>query len=319
MKTHNLYILIFLILATSCKQGLDVKFRTIFKKSTVNQAVSENKFLNKKESNGSFSHFGDFIGTITPTKVSVVFNALKFLDSDTDDWPGTTIELIDNHLSHDDTLRYADFTNGNSIELKPTMYGNTTNEGWFVNKDVVLKYLIISPRLFVFDFNLPEQYNSVQIINDHSGIDNYPPSEGFGFPPGFNDFTVRNGNKLTCISQFFLQHEYLGASNSPAEFIFGGTDSCYIVKHDNIPDWEKCGMIQKMNSRCVARSGNYISPILTEPLPGITKTITTTISFNSNDIIEVYAGRDNVPYTYDDIFAFPPKFWDRFKVEITQN
>lgn len=306
-------------MVSGCKKGFDVKFKTVFKKSTMEHAVSERKALISSSSNSSFNNYGAFIGAITPTKVSVIFNALKYLDEDTDEWPGTTIELIDNHVGHNDSIRYADFTNGKVMELKPTMYGNLTSDGWFAKKNVVLKYLIISPRSFVFEFMLPDEYNSVQIINDHSGIDNYPPSEGFGFPEGFNDFSIRNGNIMTCISQFFLQHEYLGASNSPAEFIFGGTDSCYIVKHDNIPDWETCGMIKKMNSRCVARSGNYVSPILTEPQPGTTKMITTTISFDSNDIIEVYAGKDNIPYTSDDIFTFPPKFWDRFKVEITQN
>ena len=310
--------MLLLVITTGCNEGINVKFRTVYKKTTVNHVAVKMNVLPAKNS-GSFTRFGTFMRTITPTKVTATFMMLKFEDSDFDESLGTTVELIDNHIPIEDPQRFADFTNGTAVDLNPVMYGNISPDGWFVKKDVVLKYLGIFPRTFVFEFTLPEQYNSVEILNDHSTYENYPPTNGFGFPSGFNDFTTRNGNTLTCISQFFLQHEYLGASNSPNAFIFGGTDSCYLVKSNKKPEWEKCGMIQITEQNYVARSGNYITPTLTPPIPGTTKIITTTISFDSNDIIEVYAGKDNIPYTFDDIFAFPPKFWERFKIEITQN
>lgn len=307
------------MVTASCNERIDVKFRTVYKKTTANQVSVKKNLLKTKNTNGSFTRFGSFMGTITPTKVTATFMMLKFQDSDSDAWPGTSVELIDNHVPIEDPQRFADFTNNSSVELKPVMYGNISSDGWFVEKDVVLKYLGIFPRTFVFEFLLPEQYNEVEILNDHKDYERYPESEGFGFPTGFNDFTTRNGDTLTCISQFFLQHEYLGASNAPNAFVFGGTDSCYVVNANNLPAWEKCSLVTNTGSKNVARSGNYSTPTLAPPIPGTTKLITTTISFDSNDIIEVYTGKDNLPYTFDDIFTFPPKFWERFKVEITQN
>jgi hypothetical protein len=38
------------------------------------------------------------------------------------------------------------------------------------------------------------------------------------------------------------------------------------------------------------------------------------MSFNTTDLIHIYAGADNIPYTADDIFVYAPYFWERISV-----
>jgi hypothetical protein len=42
------------------------------------------------------------------------------------------------------------------------------------------------------------------------------------------------------------------------------------------------------------------------------------VSFDFADLIHIYAGRDNKPYTYDDVFVYAPRFWERLKVRVVQ-
>jgi hypothetical protein len=35
-----------------------------------------------------------------------------------------------------------------------------------------------------------------------------------------------------------------------------------------------------------------------------------------NNLIQIYAGQDNIPYTSDDIFVYAPNFWERLSVSL---
>lgn len=41
-----------------------------------------------------------------------------------------------------------------------------------------------------------------------------------------------------------------------------------------------------------------------------------TISFNSDNLIHIYAGQDGVPCTGDDRFVFAPRYWERATVRL---
>lgn len=55
------------------------------------------------------------------------------------------------------------------------------------------------------------------------------------------------------------------------------------------------------------------------PLPGETKTYITAIGFINDDIIQIYAVADNIPYTSDDIIVFEPFFWEKIFVDVAEN
>ena len=309
MKKY-LYLVVVLALTACGKDGLDLKFRTVYKNalSAKSQTLKSVPFI--KSSDATFSQFGNLIGTITPTGVTAKFLTIRY-SNDNDTWP-TTVDVINGNWTQDDPRRFADFTNGNSVEVTPDIFGNVGHDGWFAEGNVVLKYLGIFPEYLLFEFTLPDQYNSVQLQI------NYFPDQGVGLPEGFSDLAERSGNTMKCLSYYFLQHEYAGAANSPGNYIFGGTDSCYLVSANNPPSWEKCSLVNMAGGAYVARSNIYVTPTLTPP-GGSTKIITTTISFDSQNLIQVYSGKDNIPYTSDDIFTFPPKFWERFSITLEQN
>ena len=58
-----------------------------------------------------------------------------------------------------------------------------------------------------------------------------------------------------------------------------------------------------------------VNPITLNPVPeGSTQVIGGTLSFDIDGLIQIYAGKDNKPYTADDVFVYAPKYWNRIKV-----
>jgi hypothetical protein len=38
--------------------------------------------------------------------------------------------------------------------------------------------------------------------------------------------------------------------------------------------------------------------------------------FDTHNLIQIYAGEDNIPYTSDDVFIYAPNFWERIQVSV---
>lgn len=286
------------------KEGLDLKFRTIY---TSQAGASKSAFkTSQATSTDHYTQFGDFLGTITPYKVTAKFNTIRFIDrKNTEKGMQTMLEIIGVNWPFDDERRFADFTNGNEIEVIPEIYGNVSNDGWFVDKNIKLKYLLILPQEFILEFKVPDQLTD----NLTSYRDVYFEKEQTNVRCGIN-FLL-----------YHLNYEGLAIGNGIGlnGFVFGETDTSYIVYQNHIPADDVPELITQAQPNCVVRSADYVSPVLTPPSQGKTKIITTRISFNSQDIIQHYAGQDNTPNTWDDIFVFVPKFWEGFNVEIDQN
>jgi hypothetical protein len=96
-------------------------------------------------------------------------------------------------------------------------------------------------------------------------------------------------------------------------FYFGNTNSTYVVNPDReeVPTGEDNPMMYPSTRALIIRSSRYTSAIYNAPDENETLTMSGIVSFNTTDLIQVYAGADNVPYTSDDIFVYAPKFWER--------
>ncbi len=309
----NLIFIFIILCITSCrKEGLDVKFRTIFKSSNDKNKQPEDESLKNKL--GNYTQFGDYLGSITPESVTAKFMTIRFTDSKyLINGQTTLIDVVSPNFDDNDPRRFADFSNGNTVEVVPDMFGNIDNDGWFVDDNIELKYLGIFPYYLLFNYILPPQYDTVVLRLDH-----YPgQGSGIFYPPGFTDAAKRIGNTMSSTNYYFMQHEYQGIGFGPRAFVFGGTDSSYVVSPQNIPEGEIATLVS-MSTGDVARIGNYSYEVLSPPDKGKSKVITTTISFNFSQIIQYYAGMDNIPYTYDDIFVLVPNFWERFQINLKQ-
>ncbi len=308
-----IFLSMLLALFACRKEGLDVKFRTIYTSPLKTKSAETTGQIMDSEQD-YYSQFGDFLGTITPDSVTALFKTIRFTDSKTlENGVTTLIDVVSPNYDISDPRCFADFTNGNIVEVIPEMYGNIGNDGWFVAEKIDLKYLGVFLHYMLFYYDLPPMYNNVDLMMDH-----YRNGMGYMSPPGFTDAALRNENKMESTNFYFLQHEYKGLGRGPRSFVFGGTDSSYVVSAQNFPPGEVASLV-RMGIGDVARVGNYTNEILTHPGKGKQKVISTTISFNYDQIIQYYAGRDNIPFTYDDVFVLVPHFWNRFNIDLKQN
>lgn len=306
MKNIILFLVITLLAGCEKKEGLDLKIRTVYTSIPDDSKKSAKSSKIDYSTTEYYTQFGDFVGAITPLKVKAKFNTIRFIDRlNTEPGMQTMLEIIGVNWPFDDERRLADFTNGNTLEVVPEIYGNVDTDGWFVDENIQLKYLLILPQEFTLEFAIPDQL-----------------ANNFLIPQGV--YSEKNGNIIKCGIDFLLSPVQDNAYDiihgiSLNGFIFGETDNTYLVRQDNIPIGDVAELITQAGPHSVVRSSHYISPTLTPPAKGETKIITATISFDSKNIIQQYAGTDNIPNTWDDRIVFAPKFWERFKVVIEQN
>jgi hypothetical protein len=101
--------------------------------------------------------------------------------------------------------------------------------------------------------------------------------------------------------------------------IFGNTESSFVVNPngETVSLSEDCPIAEPGHDLTI-RSHKYTNMVFNQPGEGQTAVMDGTLSFNTLDLIQVYAGTDNIPYTHDDIFVYAPKFWERInsKLEI---
>jgi hypothetical protein len=192
----------------------------------------------------------------------------------------------------------ADFSIESTIPVTPTIccnvYDNPDGQGGgYFKNDVTLKMLYIRMDLKPV-LELPIEYSNVNLINFQ---------------------TQQNGRIITTdLYTLNLPVEDFREFNQTMEIYFGQCDSTYISDDPPLPDDDTYN-----NPNVHVRSPNYEEWTLTPPLGVETKTIITTISFLTDDIIHVYAGTDNIPYTDDDVIVFEPKFWEKIYVDVTIN
>ncbi|HOS83283.1 MAG TPA: hypothetical protein PK199_00055 [Bacteroidales bacterium] len=305
MKIQVLLIVSLIVFTTAChKEGLDVKFRTMYGSGLLKklQVKSESTSESMYE---QYYEYGDFIQYISPSKVTAKFNSIRYVDrKESQAGMQTMVDVISVNWPSDDARRFADFTNGSTVEVIPQMWGNIDNDGWFVEDTIRLRYLLILPDAFKFEFDYPAEL---------------PMYEYNTWPNIFK----RTGNTVICDMHYLLQRTQHQAYDYEygiflKGFVFGGTDTSFIATQSQSAA-DIFDLISMAQPHSVARSGNYECPILTPPVKRQSKIITTYITFNSENIIQHYAGYDNIAYTSDDMFVLEPKFWDRFDVIIEQN
>jgi len=131
----------------------------------------------------------------------------------------------------------------------------------------------------------------------------------------FSRFRTRVNNLLAARYRLFMIPMYEHAQRAPDAFVFVGTDSSYVLNlfsnpHDfpnNLP----------YDGDYIVRSKNY-SAITYVPSESSNKNtlINATISFDYNNLIQIYAGPDNIPYTKDDVFVYEPDYCDRLMANV---
>jgi len=310
----KLIIYIFLSLASllslvftnqSCKREGNGSYRYYIKFSSEKppgvQALSET----------FYSGLGSYVTSLTPTKFLVKLDMLGFQD-DTSQCPESSadiLQFVDGNYSLNDSIRIADFTANMQREYQPKLYGKTSGDAWFTDPEISFTYFYFMHRYIYNEIALPEQYRGMK-LNQFEGKE-------YNNWVYWND-SVNKGNVLRLEHHPFVYNIFHPLnSKTPVGYIFGNTDSTFIFNSK--------GLIQPLSKNHIfcgetrvstVRSNQYTPLKLRRPEPDEILEMRATVSFNTENLVQIYAGADGVAYTADDVFVYAPKFWERIKVTV---
>ena len=274
---------------------------------------NENKTYNKTQNNTKsaaeikseyYTQFGDFITSITPDRFLGKFLHLRLSNRFLDEWE-CNIDLFDNHLGISDLRRLADFSNNSTVTFTP--------EDVNIRKDAYLHYFMVICLFWYQEFQLPEEYENIHIqhlplygLRDNfNGVD--MGGEKYGTFIKADDL----GFSSPVFNPVWPEDDYRGPGGK--NHYFGNTDSTFVFYDENNVRTVDNPMGQK---GYIIRSNKYTPTTIRKIPDGETKTIQGTMSFNTTDLIHIYAGVDNIPYTSDDVFVYAPRYWERISVHL---
>lgn len=306
MKT-TITVLLFAAILIGCKDVGDIKHKVKYTTSDVQLRAGS------VVPDSLYTAYGDYITSVTPYHLSSKMSMLNFLDV----WeqsPTSNFHMISYVDGHDnepgyEIATYADFSGNKEVTIDPILYGETW-KGIYVQKSVFFKFIIFSPQFIYQEFEAPIEYKDLALSNNNQ----LPGNAASVTYDAINNKLIAKAYEQNLISRIY-QNSY--STSKPFAYVFGNTDSTYIYKANGqnleeaqrFPFWNETGKV-------IVRCSKYSPITVNMPEDGETITMYSTISFDCTDLIQIYAGQDNIPYTYDDVFIYAPKYWERLKVRL---
>ena len=312
----NLFYLLIFILFSGCidfggsKLVFNMTYKTTEKMKMSRQNSPALKTTNSEE---HYTRFGDYITSITPTVFIAKFGAMRlqhFVKGDVM-WK-EQIVIIDNNLDWADSTRLANFSNNKTVQINPGFEG----VNYVDMKNVEFNLFTNSIMFFYQEFELPAEYdNNLNFQNLSFGGDLDMKKPFIGGERNGHLLKISNQSLMTPIFDSTWTGYIENSPSLPQNYVFGSTDSTYMY-------YEKEAHNQSINNPMgqggyIIRSNSYKPFSIGDMSGGQTKNIRGIISFNTTNLIQIYAGKDNKPYTSDDIFVYAPKFWERLSVNLT--
>ena len=293
----------------SSKLVFNITYKTTENSKMTKQSSSISKTAPTEE---HYSQFGDFITSITPKVFIGKFLEMRvqhFVKGDVM-WK-EHIRIIDSNMDWTSSERLADFSNNATVQITPVFEGVNYNE----MTNVEFNLFANTVMFFYQEFEIPAQYDNTlyfQYLSFGGDLDLKKPFIG----------GERNGRLLKISNQSLMapifDTAWTGFNGNfpeiPQSYVFGSTDSTYIF-------YEKEAHNQSINNPIgqggyIIRSNAYKPLSLGDMSAGKPKVVSGLIAFNTTNLIQIYAGKDNIPYTSDDIFVYAPKFWERLSVNL---
>lgn len=289
---YLLSILIIICFFSSCKR---TEYGSVQQQIKCESGLTTNSKSLKSTQELRYSQFGSHVMSFTPDSFIVKIFGARYFDSRPN--MGNALVLLGPETVYGEDGISVDFARDSIISIVPFLQGNVyqNGEGGFFKEDVTFD-LFHMATTFYLQINLPVEYGNIIL----------------------NQFISQQNGKIITTTQYPLTRivEKLNLINSQImHMYFGKTDSTYIEIRENQNPVNTFGT----GNMPYIRSAKFEAWTLTPPINEITKTITSTIAFNYKNIIQVYAGVDEIPYTADDVFVFEPNFWERFSVNVVIN
>jgi len=307
--------IISVILVASLFTGCSKENGTILHKVryTTDNGVESAKSLDKPSKSlneNTYTQFGTFITSLTPEKFTAKIGIMCYQDNwDLQDKSTHIISYVDGHDNDPnyEIATYADFSGNEEVSIDPILYSTDLmgeEKRLFKQKEVTFNYFNFVPIYFYQELELPAQYKDIQLLQVEMDAD---PDPEYYFDQGSNCVILKS------YSFSFLRP--LG--RYPFMFVFGNTESTYIFNQEGNKIFPSADLpFGGSMSAPVVRSNKYDPVTVTMPLDGGEITMSSTIMFDSRNLIQVYAGADNIAYTSDDIFVYAPSFWERLNVKL---
>ncbi len=255
-----------------------------------------------------YTGYGDYIASLTPYHFSGKFRMLGFQDDY--NLQVNTIHMllyVEGNMGPNDPLRTADFSNNALVSFSPDLRGIQNSHGLFVGEQIDFIYFQFSLEYFYQEVALPPQYDSVNI--DMFNI-NYCNEQLWSD-------SVKVDNVLKVKHHAFISRIFNTTNGWPEAYVFGNCDSTFVFNTagntvENSENWPYGGstMLQ------IIRSNQYSMVSVNTPSAGLTVSMVSTVGFDTKNLIQIYAGADNIPFTGDDIFIYAPKYWERIRVKL---
>jgi len=285
-----LYILTALCLLGGCKKEEYGNLRQEIKCSS--QQSDQRVKSAKTNPELRYTQFGDYIASITPTSFIGELEAVRY---SSDNAAGSFLTLVHREPNEGEQPVLADFSSNATLAVVPTLNGtnivsNADGQGGFYRDDVTFNDLWVRMGIKQV-FELPAAYSQIS-LNQFGGSQRV------------------NNTVTTDAVPFFQAVDALKTLPKAFTIFFRKTENTYIEYqnyyggHGTLPH---------------IRSSYFTDWTMTPPAPDQTKTVVTTIGFYNENIIQVYAGADNTPYTSDDVFVYEPNFWERIYVDVDEN
>jgi len=300
-----MFLLLFLI---ACgKEHGNMRYKAKFTTLTNNP-------LKSTKSDSLYSGLGTFITSLTPYHFSCKMSMLIFQDIYTQNDPAChMISYVDGHDNQPgyEIASYADFSGNKEVEFNPILYSTDIRDGLFEQKEIDFRFLTFSPIYFEHEFEIPIQYLSLfssgnlgSVFNDGSIIN---------YDSGQNKIIIHTKKSFS----YGAIHGNANAMPTGFSLVFGNTDSSYIYmyKGDNLTEEKRFPFWDQTGSNII-RSDKFKTLKVIMPDAGQIFTMYSTISFNTDKLIQIYTGNDNIPYTSDDVIVYAPGFWNRINVNL---
>lgn len=252
-----------------------------------------------------YTQFGDYITSLTPDTFTSKINIMMYLDHwEQSDNSTHMISYVDGHDNDPnyEIATYADFSGNKEVIIDPILYSTDIWNGIFKQKEIVFNYFYFVPYYFTQEFEIPSLYGEMNLFN-------------LGGDAAYHIDSPSGKRWCKVNSNPFVYPIYSESSHIPFGFVFGNTDSTFIFNREcaNVPPSENHPF---GGSSPIIRSNKYAPITVTMPSDGQSIIMYSTVSFDTENLIQVYAGKDNLPYSSDDIFVYAPNYWERLNVKL---
>ncbi len=250
--------------------------------------------------------FGNYITSLTPSHLSAQVNMFVFQDYYNQMDPSChMISFIENNVVD------VDFSNNAEIEFTPILHStDIVDQYFFEQKETDFRFISFLPNYFSHEFDIPVQYKN--IVQNSSNF--FLQGSTFEYDSIQNRLKVKTSN-----NQLSYGAIHGNANGMPTNFwlVFGQTDTSYIYMYNGtnlaedkrFPFWNQKGVV-------TIRSSQFNTQKVIMPSKGQTNTMYATLSYDTDNLIQVYTGNDMLPYTNDDVFVYAPHFWDRITIKL---